>query len=692
MRLPFVKQNDIKDCGVCCLLMIIKYYKGNIPKEKLKELTKTTREGTTAYDLLEAAKKLNFITTGVTGDISNLKQEDLPCIAHVLIEEKYKHYIVIYKMNNKNLLIADPANGLKTISKETFSKISTNIYLLLTPRKKIPVIEFSKELKELIYKFIKFNKYRIIGLIFVSFGILLFETVNSLQLKLLLEYVIEMQSRLNLLNCFLLFTGISLLKNLFLSVQNSFCRYLNSEFGRNLFFRIYQHLLSLPYLYYRNHTTGEVMNKILNIKKIETVFSNTLLLVLIELPLMILFLIIFGFFEPKLFYLLLIFLIFEFILLFIVSKLGKRKLNTAKESTERLNSYITESILGVETIKSLNEHSSFIDSFKKKYLVKQQDEFNFLNNWNNQEFIKKITFELLRLVILCYSVNEVLKGRMLIGDMLFYQVLCSYLLEPIEQIFAFQLDFEEARHAWCEIENFLSIPEEKLISTKKSNLVFECLALKRISFRYQANNWIINNLSLQIRKGDRILFHGKSGGGKSTIARLLSRIIDPEKGNILINSSDIRNYPLSLIRNKIIYIHQESYLFTQSVFDNISLQKYSLDEVLEMGRSCLVDEIVADKPESYHYLLEENGYNLSGGERQRIILARSLLKEAWLYIFDESFSELDPNRERTILQTIFSKYPERTFIVISHHERNYDLFTRRIQLKNKRIEEYNDGN
>ena len=117
------------------------------------------------------------------------------------------------------------------------------------------------------------------------------------------------------------------------------------------------------------------------------------------------------------------------------------------------------------------------------------------------------------------------------------------------------------------------------------------------------------------------------------------------------------------------------------------LEKEILEKTLEVGKLCMVDELVSGKLEGYHWIIEENGYNLSGGERQRIILARSLFKRASVYIFDESFSELDPIKERKILENIFARYPEKTMIMISHRERNQDLFHKKVYLEKGKIYE-----
>ena len=138
-RYPFVKQMSHKDCGAASLAMIIQYYKGLIPLDKLYDMTKTTKQGTTAYHLIQAAKEIGFDAFGIKCNIEEIKNNKLPAIAHVLIDGIYPHFLVIYKIDfsKRQLLIADPATKIKTISFFDFSKIFTQHLLILTPNRKI---------------------------------------------------------------------------------------------------------------------------------------------------------------------------------------------------------------------------------------------------------------------------------------------------------------------------------------------------------------------------------------------------------------------------------------------------------------------------------------------------------------------------------------------------------------------------
>ena len=142
-RYECVIQDGPKDCGVCSLLTIIKFYKGDVSKEYLRNLTYTTNNGVNALSLIEAGKKLGFSSYGVKGDVSDIEDKYLPCIAHVIIDKKYKHFVVIHKIDkkNNNIIIADPAKGIVKMDIDKFKSISTKNYIYLIPNKIIPRIK-----------------------------------------------------------------------------------------------------------------------------------------------------------------------------------------------------------------------------------------------------------------------------------------------------------------------------------------------------------------------------------------------------------------------------------------------------------------------------------------------------------------------------------------------------------------------
>ena len=179
---------------------------------------------------------------------------------------------------------------------------------------------------------------------------------------------------------------------------------------------------------------------------------------------------------------------------------------------------------------------------------------------------------------------------------------------------------------------------------------------------------LFSNLNLNISYGEKILFSGESGTGKSTLMKILMRSID---------SIDINHYHLENIRSNITYVSNNEYLFSDTLYNNIVFNREVLDDkFLEVCRISKIDFV-----DDYKVMVEENGFNFSNGERQRIILARSLLKKSSIYIFDEAFGNIDVESEKEIIKNIFKYLHDKTVIVISHRLNNKKLFDRVIELR-----------
>lgn len=692
VRLPFVKQESSKDCGICCLQMIVRYYHGNISKEKLRTMTHTTDQGTSAYDLVNAAKKLQFSAYGVKGPLNELKEEDLPCIAHVIVEEKYHHYVVIYKMNEKKLLIADPSSSFIQITREEFEKMSSQVFILLVPKKKIVTIEEEPLFFHMVLSFLQNYKKELLVLFFFSLFIVVDELFLSLSWKCLLEYGIEISSITNLEKLTLIFILIYIMKYLFSFYQFHLVTYIDQSFEKELNETVFTHLTTLPYLYYRNHKPGELLTKMLETEKISNLFSKSILLFFINLPMVLLLLLLLGSKKIEILFFLFFLFALELGMHILCQRPFKMIMGKGKKQREKLNSLLTESFLGVETIQAFHVQKKFQNRFKKEQKEYQKLERSLLKNWNFQLLWEKGIHDIGLFLLLVHGMHDVIRNHLSIGTVLFLHALAGYILQLVQPLFSLLLEKDEAREVWENLKEVLNLPKEKLLPYKKNQFSsFESLKLVNISYSYNEKTRILKNLSLSIYKKDRILMVGKSGGGKSTLSRILAQILEPEEGEILWNEKNRKEYPLSFTRQNILYLAQNSYLFSDSVMENISWGEENREKVLDLGKLCYVDEIVNEKKEGYQFPLEENGMNLSGGERNRILIARALATKASIYIFDESFSELDSYKERQILENIFTMYPDKTFIVISHRESNEDLYTRKIKVKEGAIIEETGG-
>ena len=682
-----VLQDDVKDCGVCSLLSIIKYYNGNISKEYLRELTNTTSEGASALNLLRCSRELGFESFGIKGRVNDLNKWVLPAIAHVVIDKKFPHFVVIYNIDYRKdkVLIMDPACGFTNCSISEFNNISTNYFLIMKPKTRIPNIinsnNFIDKIKNLgiNYKSI-FITIMLISILFTTISI-----IESYQFKLLYEdYFQTIDSDIVIVFIILLIFG--LLKCLFYYLRNSLINMFNIILDKTLIKDAFYHIINLPYLYYRNHTNGDLLTRINDLGNIKQLLSNLFISIFADLTLAFIVLI----FMIRINLTLSIVTIISLVLYGLIVLLNEKGLKKLIRSNYReaaiVNNYLVESLTSFETIKNFSLQKYIYKGFIQKYRLYSENSIQLLKKMNLENIVKSIFISTGNLLVIYLGI-KMLNNGLSLSSLISYISLSNYLVEPIKNIFNLHVEYQNVKESINRIKEVYQIPEEK-ISNNNIEYLTGSINVSNVSYSYNGIDNIINDVSFSIDEGEKVLISGPSGSGKSTLIKLLIKYLDNNyQGDITIGGYDLKRIDILSLRNNICYISQNEYLYTESVYENITLgKKIKYTKFLDITKNLFVDEIIKNSSLGYNYVVENNGENISGGERARIIIARAILQNASIYIFDESFNEIDIKKERKILNYIFKLFPEKTFLIISHRLSNEDLFNKKIIIGGNKYE------
>ena len=674
-----VLQDGIKECGSACLLSIIRYYQGNISLNRLLELTNTNKNGTNFYNISKAAKEVGLNSKAYkVDDISTCYNMTNPFISQVIINNYY-HFVVVYKMKNNKITIMDPAKGIITTNMEKFKKIFTGNILLLEPYKKLPNYEENNYLLEVIKTVIKDNNQLIIKLLSLTIISTIFTCLYSYHFKIIIDNILN-TSKYNLILITVIFIIILFIKKIIDYLRNNLLLYLNQKLDLSIITTTINKIISLPYSYYKNKTTGEIISRVNDLLYIKNVISKLIVTIFLDFILAIIVLIILFSINTTMTLLLLLIAILYLLIFLSYKSIIKEKTNIIQEDNAKVNSLLVESISSYETVKGLRLENIIKKKINRNYLYTINDHISLNRLSNSEELIKDIFEGIIIIFIIYIGSASIMDGSLTIGSLLTYNTLLYYYLSPIRNFLDFYKEIYYVKNSISNINNILNYKYESLDKSSNLNLENE-INISHLSFSYNNKIKNLNDITINIPKKSKVLILGSSGSGKSTLLKVLYKYYEIKRGCISFGTYDINDFTAGDVRNNITYISQNELLFTDTIRNNILLEReISNENFVEVCNLTYVSDIVKDNQLSYDYQIEESGANLSGGQRQRIVLARSLLKTSKIILIDEGLNEIDINLERKILKNVFNKYSDKTFIIISHRTDNMDLYDRVITM------------
>lgn len=681
-----VLQEGNKDCGVCCLLSIIRYYNGNISLNKLMEMTKTTKNGTTFYNLSEAASKIGMASKAYyVDDFNNISVYSCPFISQV-IRNGYTHFVVVYKISKDKLLIMDPALGSLYMSREKFLNIWTSYIMMFEKVKILPNYKDEKYINKLLYGLILNNKKIIVNCLLLTLMFCFLTIGYSVYLKVMIDKVLN-QDKYLLIVISLIFFVVILFRSLTNLFRNQMLSYFNMKVDISLFLNSFKRILLLPYNYYKNKTTGEIISRVNDLSYIKQIISQLLTTVFLDIVLLLFSLVCLYFINSKMFVISFFIAILYMIIIFIYPRFIKTKIYESQAEVAKVNSYLVESISGLETIKGLRCEKMINDRLESYYTKAQATIFDYNIISNGVLFLKDLIFYVGVLLINYVGCVDIMNGNFTVGSLLTFNTILGYFLNPLQNFIDLADDYVYVRGVFKRANGLYEVKLDDLES-KNGLRVEGDISFNNLDFSFNGKDQILKSIKIEFKAKEKILLLGNSGSGKSTLLKILYKYYDVSRGMVLVNGIDINDFSISDIRDDIIYVSQNETLYTGSIKDNILLNRdIDYKDFLDMCCYLEVDNIIKDNLLGYDFLLEENGANISGGERQRIILARALFKKGNIILIDEGLSQMDIDLERRVLKRIFSIFKDKMIIVVSHRFNNMDLYDKVFKLKDGMVDD-----
>jgi ATP-binding cassette subfamily B protein len=669
-RFPLVEQAEEMDCGAACLAMICRHNGISMTLGKLRDLCNVTTMGATLDSLARAGESLGFTTRGVQCVYESLRGFELPFIVHW---EGY-HYIIVYGTSKEWVWIADPALGFRKLSVEDFERGWSGTCLLFASGPNLVQMAASRS------PWIRFVGYltpyrKILAHLFLAtFVIQVLGVIPPLIIQNILDGVIVHQN-VSLLE--LLIVGL-IVANVFSQLMSTVRAYLANFMVRNMDFammsQFFRHTMSLPFSFFASRKTGDIFARFQENQTIRAFLTESTVTTALNLLMVFIYFTIMFVYNVKMTLVLIGFVIpIIAVTAFATPKIKRYAREVFAASTDS-KAFLMEALAGVETIKGMGMERPVRLRWEKKYakaleVQYRAQAFNILVGLGSQLLNAATT-----IAILWVGANLVLARELTIGQLIAFNAFMGSVLGPLMGLVGLWSMLNDAGVAMERLGDVLDIEPEQKPEDLPARVILPDLqgeiSLSGVYFRYggSENEYVLENISFDIKPGELVAIVGRSGSGKTTLAKLLVGFYGPNEGKMTVDGYDLNVIDKACYRTQIGYVMQTNLLFSGTIADNIASGDDAPDRrrIEEVAKMADAHAFISKMPLGYEQVVGERGIGLSGGQIQRLCIARALYHDPKLLVFDEATSALDTQSESNILGNMHDILKGRTAVIIAH--------------------------
>ena len=666
-------QMDQMDCGVASLAMVFGYFGSYYSIASLRELAKTTTNGTTALGLVKVAEELGFETQAIQADMSLFDLPDLtfPFIVHVLKEGELLHYYVVTGRDKENIYIADPDPGIRLtkLSRERFEKEWTGTSIFMAPS---PNYKPHQEKRQGLTSFLPIlinQKGLIINIILATFLVTLINIVGSYYLQSIIDTYVPNQASSTLSIISICLVIVYALQQILSFAQDYLLIVLGQRLSIDIILSYIKHAFHLPISFFATRRTGEIVSRFTDANSIIDVLASAVISIFLDISTVLIISIILFLQNSNLFFICLLGLPIYAVIIFAFMKPFEKMNRDTMEANATLSSSVIEDINGIETIKSLASEKTRYQKLDREFVDYLKRSFTYSRAESQQKALKKLAQLSLNVCALWIGANFVMDGKMSLGQLITYNTLLYYFTNPLENIINLQSKLQTAQVANSRLNEVYLVKsefeEQKMV--EDLSMVQGDMTFKGIHYKYEYGQDILSDINLTIKQGSKIALVGISGSGKSTLAKMMVNFYNPNQGEIRLGDMNLNQIDKKSLRQHINYLPQQPYVFNGTILENLLLgakEGTTREDILRAVELAEIREDIERMPLNYQTELTSDGTGISGGQRQRIALARALLTDAPILILDEATSSLDILTEKRIVDNLMNL--DKTLIFIAH--------------------------
>jgi len=683
-----VRQHDKTDCAAACIASLALHYGHNIPITIIREASGTGQNGTTVKGILDACRKLGFKAQGFKSEdkcTEPLIQLGLPVILHTVNSYGDLHFVVLYSINEKKAVIMDPCDGrLHKITIEELCSQWTGYLVIAAPDPDRSILS-SRGTSRL-------KQYHSIALLAKSdlmlalAGAVIF-IVAGISTALFLQRIIDVilpSGDITALARTALLMSVIMVSSLITSYGlNLFSVRASIKIDSRLILKYLEHLFTLPAGFFTQRGAGELNSRVSDAMKVRSfIVQGTTGIVTSILILAVSFMLMFTYYW-KMALLTLLFIPAYAILFAAANHINRRVNRRIIESAAAFEEKSVENIASIATLRHYGSSSSAYRNLEQQYALMSGNLYEGGRNAGIFSTYSDAIAKVLTIVLLTIGSIFIFKGEMSVGQLVSFYSLIAYISSPLSQLVGFNDTLTESNIALERLFDIIDLESENQGMMEFPLEKSDDIRFESVSFSYPGCETLLKDFSLKIESGKITAIRGESGCGKSSLAALLMRDYTPDKGKILIGTTDISLIDIEQWRRHISIVPQECSLLSGTILHNIAGNDEKPDIVKTVGilESLGLKQFITELPMGILTRIGERGSRLSGGQKQRIALARALYRDPQILILDEATSSLDKESERYILDRICSLRDEgKTVIMITHKEDNASIADKTVNM------------
>ena len=670
MHYYFVKQQDEEDCAAACLSTIARFYGKKSSITRIRNYAGTDKKGTSAKGILKAADSLGFSCKAILLKDKKLNHDlHFPLIAHIK-RDGVEHYVVIYKIKNERLLIADPAINLSWIKLNTFFEWWTGVIFILSPNIHFEKTNDNKSFFQRFWYLVSQNKLLAAETFISSFVLTILGILCAFYFRFLIDEVIYSYLPTALTSISIAYLIVIIFQSILGFARNHLIIFLGNKMEASLSLEYFKHVLNLPLDFFTKRKSGEILSRFSDINAIKNALSSMSIGVLLDCIMLIFDGIVLFAFSSSLITIAAIPVILSAVLVLLFARKFRTLIYNRSIIEAEKYSHFVESINGIATIKALSAEDECYDKAELRIIDSVQRGFKLANLGNTQSTLQNFLTQTGNLAVYWYGSYLIMQGKLSLGQLISFVTLLGFFLGPLSRLITLQPQLQELSVAGKRLGEIIDLPDEQTSDngTLSINSAQGDILIRNLSFSYGTRGKTINNINLKIKPGEKVAFVGPSGSGKTTLMKLILKFYSPDSGEILLDGNNIKDIATKSYRSVFGYVPQEILLFSGTVQENIAFgnKDSSPEEILLAAKDADTLEFISKLEERFATKIGERGATLSGGEKQRIALARTILRKPDIFLLDEATSSLDSISETNIMKTIKNLGNNKTMLIVAH--------------------------